>query len=186
VNAACTVLFIVMVIPRSHSIFVVCLTIINSVIAFNQHRITIPYPKKKKKKEEEEMNMKKLIPIVTAIALALSVGVAYAYDQTSPMSADDMRSTVLDDNVTYVPLDNAVTFSGLNETGSQCMTEGGAGAGGMSGEKMGGIVQDDQFAYSAPNNGVSFSTEIPAPSCSWALGISPELNNGITIPGGNQ
>jgi hypothetical protein len=131
--------------------------------------------------------MKKFIPIVTAIALVLAVGVVYG-DESMPM-AKDMRSIVLDDNITYAALDNGVTFVGLVDTGIQCASEGGEAAGGMAAGEVSKdlrkIVQDDGFIYAAPDNGVSFSAEIPTLTCSWArgLGRSLELHNGITVPG---
>ncbi len=134
--------------------------------------------------------MKKLFPILAAMALVLAVGVVYA-DESMPM-AKDMRSIVLDDNITYAALDNGVTFVGVVDTGIKCASEGGEAAGGMA---AGGvskgllrIVQDDRFIYAALDNGVSFSAEIPTLTCSWARGLGRdlELHNGITVPGGNQ
>ena len=129
--------------------------------------------------------MKKFTLILTAIVLVLAVGVVYAYaDESMPM-ARDMRSIVQDDNITYVALDNGVTFVGLvDETGIRCFSEGGAAAGGMASKELHKAIQDDRYTYTALDNGVSFSAEIPAPTCSWARGLSPELHNGITVPGG--
>ncbi len=127
--------------------------------------------------------MKKLILIMMAMALVLAVGVVYA-DETMPI-AKDMRSIVQDDNITYVALDNGVTFVGMVEPGIKCFSEEGAAAGGMAGSKdLRARVQDDRFTYSALDNGVSFSAEIPALTCSWARGLSPEVHNGITVAGG--
>jgi len=127
--------------------------------------------------------MKKLILIMMAMALVLAVGAVYA-DESMPM-AKDLRSIVLDDNITYAALDNGVTFVGVVEPGIKCFSEEGAAAGGMASKELGAIVQDDRFTYTALDNGVSFSAEIPAPTCTWdrGLGRSLELHNGITVPG---
>jgi hypothetical protein len=123
--------------------------------------------------------MKKLIPILTAMGLVLAVGLAYA---------DDMRSIVQDDGVTYAALDNGVTFVGQVDTGIQCF---GAAAGGMVESKdIRSIVQDDGFRYIAPDNSVTFAAESLGPKCSWARGLGRELklimHNGVTVPGGTE
>ena len=126
--------------------------------------------------------MKKFILILMAMALVFAVGVVYA-DESMPM-AKDMRSIVQDDNITYVALDNGVTFVGVVDTGIKCFSEGGAAAGGMISKELRKAVQDDRFTYTALDNGVSFSAEIPALTCSWSRGLALELHNGITVPGG--
>jgi hypothetical protein len=128
--------------------------------------------------------MKKLVLILTAIGLVLAVGLAYA-DEGAPL-AQDMRSIVQDDGITYAALDNGVTFVGSVDTGIQCF---GAAAGGMVAEKdMRSIVQDDDLTYTAPDNSVTFASESLGPKCSWARGLGREmvLHNAITIPGGNK
>lgn len=127
--------------------------------------------------------MKKLMLIVTAMVLVLAVGVVYA-DESMPM-AQDIRSVVLDDNITYAALDNGVTFVGMVEPGIKCFSEEGAAAGGMASKELGAIGQDDRFTYTALDNGVSFSAEIPIPTCTWdrGLGRNLELHNGITVLG---
>jgi hypothetical protein len=129
--------------------------------------------------KKEAVYMKKFIPILAAMGLVLAVGVAYA---------DDMRSIVQDDGITYTALaENGVTFLGSVSAGIQCV---GAAAGGMISEPkdLRSVVQDDGFTYIAPDNSVTFAAAPLGPKCSWArgLGSEMELHNDVTIPGGNQ
>ncbi len=128
--------------------------------------------------------MKKLIPILTVMALVFAVGVVYA-DEGASMAKEDLRIIVLDDTNAYAAVDNGVTFVSLFDTGIKCLSEGGAAAGGMESKELRGIVKDDMRTYNARDNGVSFTAEIPEATCSWARGMSPELHNVITVPGGN-
>ena len=116
--------------------------------------------------------MKKIIPFMTVLGLVLGVGLAFA-DESAPLG--------------YAGRDNGVTFFAAVNTGIQCSSEGGMAAGGMAAE---GAAKDvlkivsGGIRYMSPN-GVSFSSEIPNLTCSWARGLGRdlELHNGVTFPG---
>jgi hypothetical protein len=133
--------------------------------------------------KKEAVYMKKLIPIVAALGLVFAVGLAYAYEE-APL---DMRSVVQDDGITYIALENGVTFFGSIGTGIQCV---GAAAGGMATEPskdLNSIVQDDNLTYIASDNSVTFASKALGPKCSWARGgREMALMNSVTFPGGNQ
>ncbi len=123
--------------------------------------------------------MKKLFLLFMVFGLVLAAGLIYA-DESMPV-ANDMRSFVKDDSVTYAPLANGITFTEVLRPGIACTSEGGMAGGGMSSE-AGKVVPDDLLGYRGRANGISFSESIPGKTCSWAQGLKKELevHNGIT------